>query len=466
MVDANSMGPKLIIFLVTVGLVTGKAVRNEKEASVHKRSTVCYGDLGCFGTNTPFFSLQRPINFLPAAPAIIDTKFRLFTRHNMGDTSFQMLRANDYSSIRSSHFNSSNPTKMVVHGFIENGLVDWMKTMKNELLKAGDFNVILIDWGKGSGLPYTQATANTRVVGAETAKLITTLKEQVGANPEDFHIIGHSLGAHISGYAGERLLNLGRITGYGMIQPVGHVDYYPNSGMNQPGCDKDPITTLRIEGDIYNGVKQFVACNHLRSYDYFTESINSACPFEGYRCNSYDDFKRGVCMPCSDGGCGYMGFHADRVKPPAGTTNVKYFLDTGDSKPFCRYHYQIKVSFASVSGSRSERGKLTVNLMGSNGQLGEKVLTNDYMDIDPGKTYGFVLTSTHDLGTVNRATLSWHHSSSVLDVTSWNILNIRHPSIYIQKLEIVSGETKNTFNFCGQNAKIETDQTKLLTTMC
>ena len=48
--------------------------------------------------------------------------------------------------------------------------------MKDELLKYGDYNVILVDWGSGSNFPYTQATANTRVVGAEIAKLIKTLQ--------------------------------------------------------------------------------------------------------------------------------------------------------------------------------------------------------------------------------------------------------------------------------------------------
>ena len=33
------------------------------------------------------------------------------------------------------------------------------------------------------------------------------------ARPEDMHILGHSLGAHVAGYAGERLRYLGRITG-------------------------------------------------------------------------------------------------------------------------------------------------------------------------------------------------------------------------------------------------------------
>lgn len=75
-----------------------------------------------------------------------------------------------------------------------------------------DLNVIIVDWGHGAGIPYTQATANTRVVGAYIAKLIQELST-VGPSLADFHIIGHSLGAHIAGYAGERLKTLGQITG-------------------------------------------------------------------------------------------------------------------------------------------------------------------------------------------------------------------------------------------------------------
>lgn len=48
--------------------------------------------------------------------------------------------------------------------------------MKDNLLLAGDYNVIIVDWSKGNGLPYTQATANTRVVGAEIALVIKTLQ--------------------------------------------------------------------------------------------------------------------------------------------------------------------------------------------------------------------------------------------------------------------------------------------------
>ena len=52
----------------------------------------------------------------------------------------------------------------------------YIQDMKNSFLNQGDYNVILVDWGGGSSLPYTQATANTRVVGAQIAKLIKFLQ--------------------------------------------------------------------------------------------------------------------------------------------------------------------------------------------------------------------------------------------------------------------------------------------------
>ena len=46
-----------------------------------------------------------------------------------------------------------------------------------------------------------------------------------GAEVDDFHIIGHSLGAHIAGYAGEKLIavnrgKLGRISAIDPAQPL------------------------------------------------------------------------------------------------------------------------------------------------------------------------------------------------------------------------------------------------------
>ena len=39
------------------------------------------------------------------------------------------------------------------------------------------------------------------------------VQAQYGVSAENVHLIGHSLGSHIAGYAGERVKGLGRISG-------------------------------------------------------------------------------------------------------------------------------------------------------------------------------------------------------------------------------------------------------------
>ena len=72
-------------------------------------------------------------------------------------------------------------------------------------LMHGDYNVLRVDWGKGSQPMYFTATANTRVVGLEIAYLVEWLKYVINLDPKDVHLIGHSLGAHVCGYAGEKI---------------------------------------------------------------------------------------------------------------------------------------------------------------------------------------------------------------------------------------------------------------------
>ena len=114
--------------------------------------------------------------------------------------------------------------------------------MTANLLDYGDYNVIAVNWGGGSLPLYTQATANTRLVGLEIAHLVNTLvvssngkrvnqsfkivmfiifaaQDKFGVDPGQVQLIGHSLGSHIMGYAGERIANLGRITGLDPAEP-------------------------------------------------------------------------------------------------------------------------------------------------------------------------------------------------------------------------------------------------------
>ena len=170
---------------------------------------ICYGELGCFTTNYPFTYCNifthcpRPVALLPASPDRIATTFSLYNRES-GNESTTI----DYNVINP-NYKINSETKFIIHGFLQHGTIKWILDIKNALLEVGDYNVIVVDWSKGNQLPYTQATANTQVVGAELARLVNTLINRHGISADNFHIIGHSLGSHIAGYAGSRINGLG-----------------------------------------------------------------------------------------------------------------------------------------------------------------------------------------------------------------------------------------------------------------
>ncbi|CRL07123.1 CLUMA_CG020119, isoform A [Clunio marinus] len=335
-----------------------------------ENETRCYGEIGCLNITREWYHLiHRPFNVFPLPRNVINTKFILYTENNPNVG--QILNPEDKDSILDSNFKSKQQVKFIIHGFIDTPLSNWVSDMKNELLEYSKQNevgmlVIVVDWAGGSLPLYTQATANTRLVGLELAYLIQKLIDEHGLQPEDVHLIGHSLGAHLSAYAGERVKNIGRITaldpaepyfqgmptnvrldpsdalfidvihtdarsfflleipGYGMSQQCGHLDFYPNNGKEQPGCALSQessalIPLTLIKDGIEEASRVLLACNHVRAVKLFIDSINGNCSYVAHRCPSYQHFTAGKCFKCNSGNCALMGYHA--TLPYANTQN-------------------------------------------------------------------------------------------------------------------------------------------------
>lgn len=170
-------------------------------------------------------------------------------------------------------FEPRKPLKVLIHGF--HGDRDSSPNiLLRPLLTTLNYHVISPDFRNLAKEPcYSQAVQNAKVVGRCLAKLLTQLLNQRLVAEEDLHLIGYGLGAHIAGYAGNFLpvqYRLQHITGLnpakpfylsndtsekldpsdanfvdvvhtdvimlGLLEPVGHVDFYVNMGISQPNC--------------------------------------------------------------------------------------------------------------------------------------------------------------------------------------------------------------------------------------
>lgn len=125
---------------------------------------------------------------------------------------------------RSRSVDPQAPTYVVIHGYQSTGgnssngfkPADWMANIANTIRqRESDANIILVDWEQGaSSFWYPTAAGNTSDVGNQLGNRLRDL----GVDPNLTTLVGHSLGAHVAGFAGTTYRN---VTGRSIGQIVG-----------------------------------------------------------------------------------------------------------------------------------------------------------------------------------------------------------------------------------------------------
>nr|XP_046918405.1 pancreatic lipase-related protein 2-like isoform X1 [Dermatophagoides farinae] len=354
-------------------------------------TSVTYPGIGTF-TLTDFYDpIYRPIVLLPQSPEDMNATFYLYTPKNVNNS--DILDWNSTDHYESTIFNPILNTTIITHGWRGSSQESWLHKLKNSLLNVEDLNVIIVGWPGGAKTEYTQAVANTRVIGIMIGILIENLANKFNISFDSFHLIGHSLGGHVVGYAGKHLDGrIGRISGLdpagpfykglnytearlwhtdakfvdvihtdaqplikfgmGMYETCGHVDIYPNGGRTQPGCGDQENDEIPIIGEIVD-LYQYSSCNHGRSHEYFIESITPPISRPvAYLCDSYDSFQNGKCTwNCQEPNkCVVMDPLADSYHVNKTFTQGKrYFMITAGEEPYFRYQYLIDLIMANHS---------------------------------------------------------------------------------------------------------------------
>nr|XP_027197649.1 pancreatic triacylglycerol lipase-like [Dermatophagoides pteronyssinus] len=458
--------------------------------------SVTYPGIGTF-TDNDFYDIKwRPFVALPESPERIDPNYVLYNRKIQYNP--QTLSFNNTDMIRMSHFDPKLETKILVHGFIDGPLINcWMYPMKDKILVTHDVNVILVDWSKSDFFPYTQATANARIAGAMTGIFIQNLINEFNVSPSSFHLIGHSLGAHVVGYAGKWLEGkLAHITGldpagpyfegltnpaarlwhtdaqfvesihtdahhliptlgFGMYETCSHIDFYPNGGVSQPGCDQERFTTIITKGLIH-GITNLIACNHERSAYYYLEAYGEVESYPvAYACNSYDDYQNGQCTSCAHDGsnCAILGPKAINYKKfitdPSVSKGKRFFFSTAPHEKFFKFQYMIRVKMVDESHeSDSVHGKITMKFLDW-ADHGETLKFNDHdQKFEKGHSYSRVILSDMKPSDLDRIHFKWTHGG----------LSLKHTRMYIDSIEVMPLSTESASLKSPDHWTFETDE--------
>ncbi|CAG9811885.1 unnamed protein product [Chironomus riparius] len=278
----------------------------------------------------------------PAFDPINDMFFLLFTRSN--PTVGQRITF-DTASITNSNFRRGAGTRFLIHGWTASSESGENIFTRNEFLALADYNVIVVDWSVGAGaINYITSRNRVGPAGEVVGQFIDFLDEHGFVSHAQVHVIGISLGAHVSGHSGKNTRR-GRIavifgndpagplfnvnnpdrldsedavyteamhTNVGVLGfdlPITHATFYPNWGGTQPGCGAD------VGG----------GCSHGRSTNLYSESINSD-RFRARQCNGYDDI---VARNCPGTGV-FAVMGGDSAKDIRGV----FFLETNAQSPF------------------------------------------------------------------------------------------------------------------------------------
>ncbi|XP_004440786.1 PREDICTED: lipase member I isoform X3 [Ceratotherium simum simum] len=268
------------------------------------------------------------------------------------------------------NFNTNKKTVWLIHGYRPMGSTPaWLQNFLRILLTQDDMNVIVVDWNRGATtFIYNRAVKNTRKVAMSLSKCIQNLLKH-GASLDNFHFIGVSLGAHISGFVGKLFQGqLGRITG---LDPAGpKFSGRPSNGR----LDYTDAKFVDVIHSDTNGI-EFIKCDHQRAVYLFMAALETNCNFISFPCHSYKAYKTGSCVDCAGfktKSCPRLGYQAELWKDvlkeriDRSSLRTSVFLDTTGTNPFCTYYFVLSII---VLDKTMKDGYITFKLLNQIGMV-------------------------------------------------------------------------------------------------
>ncbi|XP_028163902.1 lipase member H-A-like [Ostrinia furnacalis] len=249
---------------------------------------------------------------------------------------------------------SKRKTQVVIGGYLNSASSILVRSVVQPYLDLGR-NVIVVEIFPLLLRTYPVAARVTRPFGALIGEYLASLTEH-GLTANRLELLGASLGAHIASYAAEKFWELTgtrlarlsaldpagpcfrnlpylhrlnhhvarrvdvlhtNIDGFGIADPLGHVDFYANGGEYQHAIKKEFLLPC------------LVYCSHTRSAFYWIKAFMNPEKFIAVRCDSVARARRGDCYR-TNVTTNLLGPKTDFKKPGI------YYLPTNGAPPYYR----------------------------------------------------------------------------------------------------------------------------------
>lgn len=310
--------------------------------------------------------------------------FRLRTS-NMAQGQYHDIKADSAAGVatelKQHGFISNTKTKIFIHGYTHSADTITDKFANAYAAVNDPFNLIVVDWSQIAKLPrYETALQSVGKVGENICSRLTSAVLSAGVKRGKVHVIGHGLGALVSGPAVRCLPKIvGRITALdpdntgttdaiskgdaklvdvihvnggslkegciGSPLVLGHLNFFPNrhrqsfrnNGFNYqqvPGCQDKKYTSIR---DLALNYDQGKSCSHEAALAIYEESIKNDKSFQSFQCAAWKNYGRGhgiapvgrKCLRATNQEL-FMGERLDVKKAKKFFGDPKFFLTTTD----------------------------------------------------------------------------------------------------------------------------------------
>ncbi|XP_011699621.1 PREDICTED: phospholipase A1-like, partial [Wasmannia auropunctata] len=268
-------------------------------------------------------------------------------------------------------FDRSKPVFFMVHGFIANSSSHHFSELASVLIKRG-YTVFSLDWADAScyndpgsksllePIYYLFAIRNAHKISDYLTRYIKEVIDICHVSLKNMIFMGHSLGAHIAGFAGKSFQKLRygifpllfgsdpaapilfalkscenrfcksdaertiviHVSILGIQKSLGHLDLWPNNGINQPAC-----------GDKITGVTN-TSCTHNIGLLYLRSTLLDDCVFD-----SVPISPRKIPIPNLVPGCSSNKTNCvvvdNRLFEPSYSLEGNYCVSVSSQSPFC-----------------------------------------------------------------------------------------------------------------------------------